>query len=130
MNANYRRTLSRTYSGRSEGKDEIDAALDDLGNFSYLDGIPFELDRGIQSALETARIHMNKAEALLATPLPSSLNQSTKDDSLLDDIGRVERQVIRFYLSIGHNFREPFLGQNQNSRYHNNHHFILGFRTT
>ena len=93
MNTNYRRPVSRNYSGRNDGNDEIDAALDDLGNFSYLDGIPFELDRGIQSALETARIHMNKAEALLAQPLPSSTNNSTKDNSLLEDIGRVERQV-------------------------------------
>ena len=96
MNANFRRTVSRNYSGRNDGNDEIDAALDDLGNFSYLDGIPFELDRGIQSALETARIHMNKAEALLATPLPASLNQSTENDTLLEDIGRVERQVSPF----------------------------------
>ena len=93
MNTNYRRPVSRNYSGRNDGNDEIDAALDDLGNFSYLEGIPFELDRGIQSALETARIHMNKAEALLAQPLPSSTNNSTKDNSLLEDIGRVERQV-------------------------------------
>ena len=93
MNANFRRTVSRNYSGRNDGNDEIDAALDDLGSFSYLDGIPFELDRGIQSALETARLHMNKAEALLAKPLPPSVNKPADTDLLLEDIGRVERQV-------------------------------------
>ena len=93
MASSARRSMSRNYSGKSGGKDELDSALDDLGGLSYLDGIPFQLDRGIQSALENARIHMNKADALLATPLPLSLNQESNTDVLLADIGRVERQV-------------------------------------
>ena len=93
MASSARRSMSRNYSDKSGGKDELDSALDDLGGLSYLYGIPFELDRGIQSALETARIHMNKADALLATPLPLSLNQESNTDVFLADIGRIERQV-------------------------------------
>ena len=93
MASGVRRTISRHYSGKSGGKDEIDSALDDLGGLSYLDGIPFELDRGIQSALDSARIHMNNADALLATALPTSNNPDSNSDTLLTDIGRVERQV-------------------------------------
>ena len=94
MASSARRSMSRNYSDRSGGKDELDSALDDLGGFSYLEGIPFELDRGIQSALENARIHMNKADALLTTPLPLSLNRESDTDVLLADIGRIERQVF------------------------------------
>ena len=75
------------------GGDEIDSRLDDLGSFSYLDGIPFELDRGIRSALETARAHIAEADALIAAPLPVSITQPSDDDILLADIGRVEKQV-------------------------------------
>ena len=101
MASGVRGGVSRTYSGRTTGKDEIDAALDDLGGFSYLDGIPFELDRGIQSALETARIHISKADALIARPLPLSLTQASNDDILLADVGRVEKQVsFEYYIGL------------------------------
>ena len=93
MSSAVRGGVSRSYSGKSTGKDEIDSALDDLGGFSYLDGVPFELDRSIQSALETARIHIAKADALISRPLPLSLTQASNDDMLLADIGRVEKQV-------------------------------------
>ena len=88
-----RRSGSRNYSGQNAGKDEIDSALDDLGGFSYLDGIPFELDRGIKSALDTAQIHINRADALLARPLPVSISQASNVDNLLADVGRIEKEV-------------------------------------
>ena len=88
-----RRSASRNYSGQNAGKDEIDSALDDLGGFSYLDGIPFELDRGIKSALDTAQIHINRADALLARPLPVSVSQASNVDNLLADVGRIEKEV-------------------------------------
>ena len=88
-----RRSASRNYSGQNAGKDEIDSALDDLGGFSYLDGIPFELDRGIKSALDTAQNHINRADALLARPLPVSLSQASNVDNLLADVGRIEKEV-------------------------------------
>ena len=88
-----RRSGSRNYSGQNAGKDEIDSALDDLGGFSYLDGIPFELDRGIKSALDTAQIHINRADALLARPLPVSVSQASNVDNLLADVGRIEKEV-------------------------------------
>ena len=88
-----RRSGSRNYSGQNAGKDEIDSALDDLGGFSYLDGIPFELDRGIKSALDTAQIHINRADALLARPLPVSIGQASNVDNLLADVGRIEKEV-------------------------------------
>ena len=93
MASGVRGGVSHKYSGRTTGKDEIDTALDDLPSFSYLDGIPFELDRGIRSALETARAHIAKADALIAAPLPVSITQPSDDDILLADIGRVEKQV-------------------------------------
>ena len=93
MASSARRNMSRSYSDKIGGSDEIDSALDDLGGFSYLDGIPFELDRGIKSALDTAQFHINKADALLAIPLPASLNQASNDDALIAHIGQVEKQV-------------------------------------
>ena len=90
--------LSSMASGIRNSKkllgDEIDSRLDDLGSFSYLDGIPFELDRTIKSALEGAQMHLAKADALLAIPIPPSITDTSKDDALLADIGRIEKQVM------------------------------------
>ena len=95
--------MTNMASGRRSGstrgaEDDIDSALDSLGGISYIDGVPFDLDRSLQSALDSARIHLRKADELLAIPPPSSITDALKDDQLLADIGRLEKQVRPCYI--------------------------------
>lgn len=73
----------------SRHSSEVDRALDGLG-FSYLDGVPFQIDPRIQAV---ANYDYSRVNDLLGRPLPASgLSEMCTD--LLGKMGALEKQVI------------------------------------
>ena len=68
----------------------VDQALDGL-SFSFLDGVPFHLDRRIESVINYDYSRVNE---LLADPTSSVLNVAKYDD-LISHMGQLEKQVLK-----------------------------------
>lgn len=74
----------------SRHSSEVDRALDGLG-FSYLDGVPFQIDPRIDAV---ANFDYSRVNDLLGRPLPAS-GLSDMCTDLIAKMGALEKQVIK-----------------------------------